>query len=56
MRAAVVGVLYPGHDVLAQDGAAQRPPSGSHAVYMTAVEFNGSPTADRLAVPQVDRR
>ncbi len=54
MRAAVAGVLILAATSLAQDGAAQRPPSGSHAIYMTAVEFKESTTADRLAVPPVD--
>jgi len=33
---------------------AQRPPSHSHAFYMTAVEFKGSTTTDRLGPPRVD--
>lgn len=36
------------------DARAQRPPSHSHSIYMTAVEFKGSTTTDKLAAPQVD--
>src|SRR5881296_2567507 len=36
------------------DARAQRPPSHSHAIYMTAVEFKGSTTTDKLASPEVD--
>ena len=36
------------------DARAQRPLAHSHAIYMTAVEFKGSTTTDRLAVPDVD--
>jgi plastocyanin len=36
------------------DARAQRPPAHSHSIYMTAVEFKGSTTTDKLAPPQVD--
>jgi plastocyanin len=36
------------------DARAQRPPSQSHSIYMTAVEFTGSTTTDKLAPPPVD--
>jgi hypothetical protein len=36
------------------DARAQRPPSQSHSIYMTAVEFRGSTTTDKLAPPPVD--
>ena len=54
MKAALVGTLVVAAMAVTQDVAAQRPPSGSHAIYMTAVEFKGSTTADKLAPPEVD--
>jgi hypothetical protein len=36
------------------DARAQRPSAHSHAIYMTAVEFKGFTTADKLAAPDVD--
>jgi len=36
------------------DARAQRPPSQSHSIYITAVEFRGSTTTDKLAPPPVD--
>ena len=54
MRPAVGGTLIVCALLGASDARAQRPPSNSHAIYMTAVEFKGSTTTDKLAPPQVD--
>jgi len=54
MRPAVAGTLIVCALLGASDARAQRPPSNSHAIYMTAVEFKGSTTTDKLAPPQVD--
>ena len=44
-----VSVLSASEDVTAQPGRAR-----SHAIYMTAVEFKGSTTSDKVWPPQVD--
>src|SRR5205823_14444404 len=54
MRPAAAGTLIVCALLGASDARAQRPPSNSHAIYMTAVEFKGSTTTDKLAPPQVD--
>jgi hypothetical protein len=54
MRPAVAVVLSVCALLGTSDACAQRPPSHSHAIYMTAVEFKGSTTTDKLAVPDVD--
>ena len=54
MRPAAAGTLIVCALLGASDARAQRPPSNSHAIYMTAVEFKGSTITDKLAPPQVD--
>ena len=54
MTPAVAGTLIVCALLGASDARAQRPPSNSHAIYLTAVEFKGSTTTDKLAPPQVD--
>ena len=44
MRPATAGTLIVCASLGASDARAQRPPSNSHAIYMTAVEFKGSTT------------
>jgi len=56
MRPAVAGTLIVCALLGASDARAQRPPSNSHAIYMTAVEFKGSTTTDKLAPPQSTRQ
>src|SRR5262245_55236664 len=54
MKAGVIGVLILTGTLFAEEAVAQRPSTGSHAIYMTAVEFKGSTTADKLAPPPGD--
>lgn len=46
--------MSPHPAVLIGNVRAQRPPTRSHAIYMTAVEFKGATTADALPAPPVD--
>src|SRR5262245_40588852 len=54
MKGGVIGVLILAGTCFAEEAVAQRPSTGSHAIYMTAVEFKGSTTADKLAPPPRD--
>ena len=54
MRPALAIMLMVCALLATSDAGAQRPPSHSHSIYMTAVEFKGSTTTDKLAAPQVD--
>ncbi len=44
-----VSVLFASEDVTTQPGRAR-----SHAIYITAIEFKGSPMSDKATPPQVD--
>src|SRR2546427_10897767 len=54
MRSLLVAVLMLAGVLAAQDVRAQRGTSKSHAIYMTAVEFKGSTTTDKVAAPPMD--
>ena len=54
MRPLLLAVLMLSAMLAAQDVMAQRGTSKSHAIYMTAVEFKGSTTTDKVAAPPID--
>ena len=54
MRSLLVAVLMLSGVLAAQDVRAQRGTSKSHAIYMTAVEFKGSTTTDKIAPPPIE--
>ena len=56
MRSLLVAVLMLSGVLAAQDVRAQRGTSKSHAIYMTAVEFKGSTTTDKVAPPPIEPR
>ena len=54
MKALLVTVLALSAVLAAQDVIAQEGRSKSHAIYMTAVEFKGSTTTDKVTAPPID--
>jgi plastocyanin len=54
MRGVIVALLTLSASLLARGATAQLGPAPLHAIYMTAVEFKGSTTIDRLAPPPVN--
>ncbi len=56
MRCLVIGVLALSAMLVAPGARAQQTPGIAHDIHITAVEFKGSTTSDKVAAPQVDPR
>lgn len=56
MRSLVVAVLALSAMLVAPDAGAQQTPGIAHDIHITAVQFKGSTTSDKVAAPPVDPR